>query len=246
LGARARLSRAQVARERAREAVETAALRLRELLDLPETVTLVAADPLPTRLDLIPPGMDERGLIERALACRPELREARHLASAALAEQRGTTVGPLIPEVRLGYEGGLFGDPATDLGGTGRFGVGLEWVVGPGGIGDRPRQAAASARWSQSRLEIVRVRQRIVREVSSGLAEVRSRGEAIDIAMQASQEAAEAADLYRQRLAGGLGAATDILLAQETLTRARLDHLDALTGHGRASLRVLRALGGTP
>jgi outer membrane protein TolC len=201
----------------------------------------VEATPLP--LELVGADAPESAMIASALASRPEVRAARFQAVAAHEDWRGVTRGPLLPDVRAGYEGGGFGSDFGDLGGTERFGVGLEWKIGPGGLLDGPARDAAAARYQAAHLREERVRSEIVREVAEARAAVLSRAAAIRSAEHGVRDAAEAQTLFDERRREGVGGALEAVLAEETLTQARLDYLDGVIEHNKAQLRLMHALG---
>lgn len=246
LRARARLSHAGVVQREADGDRRIAAARLREILNLPSTVELFAAEGTPARMDLVGNEEPEDSLVRRAIAGRPELREAQYLARAAYENRRKTTVGPYIPNVRAGYEAGGYGNNFGTLGRREEVGVSLDWTIGRDGIGGKPRQQAAAARLRQAQLKTEKVEQRIVREVSSAYAAMQTRSEAIDVAEGGVKDSKEALDLYRQRQQIGVGIPLDVIVAQETFTAAQLDFLDAVIGYNKAQMRLLRALGVTP
>ena len=246
LRARANLSHAKVQQSRARGTARVAAAALRELLGLPRTVHLMASEPQPVPLQLVTPGMDEDALVRLALCGRAEIREARLRASAARAEQRAAQSGALRPDVTLGYEGGLFGDRLDGLDGTSRFGVGLSWDIGPGGIGDKSRQVAAASKFRQYRIRTARAKAQVVREVTSAVAEVETSRVAMSEAQAGVADAERALQLYQEREQLGVGVPLDVILATETLTRARTDYLEAVVGFNKAQVRLLRAMGRLP
>lgn len=243
LRARARYSHAVVVQRKAEASKHAAAARLREILDLPRDVELFASESQPVQLELVDASAPQHELFRQALTGRPELRSARFRARAAKAERDQTTLGPLIPRVTAGYETGAFGHTLGTTNQTENVGVGLEWKVGRGGIGDKSRQAVASARERQTRIQIRKTEQRIVREVATAQSEARSQAQAIRASQMGAQEAKEALDLYRQRQQIGVGIPLDAIFAEETFTQARLDFLDAVIGYNKAQLRLLRALG---
>ena len=243
LRARANLSHAKVLQSRARGGARVAAATLREVLGLPRCVQLVATEPQPVPLQLVAEGMSEEQLVCQAVAARPEIREARLRASAARAEQRAAE--STMPDLTLGWEGGVFGDD-DDLGGTSRFGVGLSWDIGPGGIGDKSRQVVAASRVRQHRIKASRAEGVVVRQVTTALAQYESRSMAMTQAQAGVADAERALQLYQEREQLGVGIPLDVIVASETLTRARLDYLEAVAGYNKAQILLMRALGRLP
>jgi outer membrane protein TolC len=57
-------------------------------------------------------------------------------------------------------------------------------------------------------------------------------------------DAARSHALFEERQKSGVGGALEAILSEETLTEARLDYIDAVSGHNKAQVRLLHALGG--
>jgi outer membrane protein TolC len=243
LRAKAKLAHATVMQKRAQIGQQRAALRLREILNMPSTVQLFASEGQPVMLSMIDPHQSEDELLRMALVGRPELREARGNAKAMLAERNKTTVGPWIPRVTAGFQGGGLGTGFGSLGDRTATGVGVEWRIGRDGIGGKARQASAAARERQSRLQIQQVSQRIVRQVADARSAALSQEEAVEAAESGARDAKEALELFRQRMQIGVGIPLDAISAEETYTESRLDYLDAVIGYNTAQMRLLRAIG---
>lgn len=243
LTARSRLAHARVQQQRAMGAAAVAAVRLRELLDLPPSVEVYATEPQPVPLELIDASADGQVLVAEALRARPELRAASHLTRAAQADHNKTSTGELFPDVRVDYTEGGYGNTFDDLGSRSDVGVGVEWTVGRGGIGDRARVSAAAARARRARLREQQLRQQIVREVSAAQAQAQAAQAAIDAGRSGVADAEEALGLYQQRQKLGVGQPLEAVLAEEVLTRSRIDLLDAMVDFNKSQLRLLRAVG---
>ncbi|MDA1195296.1 MAG: TolC family protein [Planctomycetota bacterium] len=243
LRARAKRSHAAVDQSRATRQQRDAALRLREILDLPSTVELYASEGAPVKLELVDANQSEDELLRQALLGRPEVRQAEFDSKAALAERNRTTVGPWIPRVTAGWEGGGFGRDFDSLGGSSDVGVGVSWEVGRDGIGGKARQAAAAARERESRIRIQQVRQHVIRQVASARNQAVSQDEAMQAAERGVADAKEALELYRKRQQVGVGIPLDAIVAQETYAEAQLDYLDAVIGYDKAQMRLLHSVG---
>ncbi len=244
--ARARVSRARLHVRRAQESRRVASLRLAEVLNLPSGTALFATEPSLVQLHLVQVHVPVQQLVAQAVATRPDVREAIVLGSAARAEQRATTEGVYYPDVTFGYESGLFGDRFDGFGGQGRFGLAVEWEFGPGGIGDRARMAAATSRYRQSILQQRQVEQKVATEVHVAHAQVHERAQAVQIAQQTVRESEQALSLYRERQKIGVGEPLDAILAEEALTEARMDYINAVGGYNKAQVRLLYATGRSP
>ena len=244
--ARARVSRAKLQVRRAHESRRVASLKLAEVLNLPSGTQLFATEPSLVQLHLVNANVSAQSLVSEAVAVRPDVREATALGSAARAEQRATIEGVYYPDVTFGYESGLFGDRFDGIGGQGRFGLAVEWEFGPGGIGDRSRMAAATSRYRQSILHRRQVEQKVATEVHVAHAQVHERAQAVLVAQQTVRESQQALSLYRERQKIGVGEPLDAILAEEALTEARMDYINAVGGYNKAQVRLLYATGRSP
>ncbi|MGH7161862.1 MAG: TolC family protein [Planctomycetota bacterium] len=243
LRARAQLGHERLVLDTAREEVRRSSLRLAELLDLPPEVELRATDPAPVRLSLVQPAPEEE-LVAAALRDRPEIREAAYLQAAAARESDAARYGPWVPTVAGEASLGGFGQTFGDLGQSDDYRIGLLWKIGPGGLFDAGRKRGAKSRLAIAELEVARIRAQVAREVLEANAAVLFRASSIDVAAAGVKDAAEALDLYRERLKGGIGLPLEAVLAEEGLARARRDWIQMTVEYDQAQLRLLHALGG--
>ncbi|MCC7140030.1 MAG: TolC family protein [Planctomycetes bacterium] len=242
-------AKAQLAHDRATvslaaEARRTSAVRLAEILNLPPEVDLVPRDAIPIRFTLVAATDPEAMLIRDALLSRADVREADALACAADKERDAARYAPLVPRVGVEASAGGLGRTYGDLSSSDDLRITLGWTIGSGGLFDTGRIAEADSRYRLASITSSRVRARVVREVREAYAMLSERARAIGSAEQGARDATEALDLYRKRLTGAVGLPLEVVVAQETLTRARLDWIEATVGYDKAQLRLLRALGG--
>jgi outer membrane protein TolC len=247
-------SGAQAAKNRillrqAQEQRRIAAARLATVLRMSPTVDLrpEGGDPAPMKLV----NWDESlgSLVANALAGRPELKHSGAEKAAAAKARAGAIYGPIVPSVRADYFygglGGGRGDAATDnFGDSQNFGVGLSWRVGPGGLGDFPRIEANTARLHVAELSGERQELEVKRQVVEAHARVRSFGDQLGSARTALEASEQALKLTRQRQQFGVGEVLENILAEQDLTRARLDYLTIVTEYNRAQFALRRAIGG--
>jgi outer membrane protein TolC len=233
----------------AKEQQRLAAARLAQVLSLPPAVDLVPQEVELVPLILVETNAALHSLVARALAARPELRQSAYFEDSTRAARKGATVGPLIPTVGAqAYFGGLGGGRNSDTGNfddTEDYFVGLSWRVGPGGLFDRGRKDAATARERAASLESERLRQEVERQVVEAHTRVESLSDQVRMAQRALAAAEQLLKLSRERREFGAGAVLETIQAEQELTRARLDYFNTLASQNKAQYALRRTIGET-
>ncbi|MGN6553232.1 MAG: TolC family protein [Verrucomicrobiota bacterium] len=240
----------QMLLRQAQEQQRLASARLAQVLRLPASVQLTPQDPELTPLSLTETNTALASLIARAVAARPELRQSHFATESARAARQGTTVGPLIPTLGArAYFGGLGGGLGNDTGnfsGTQDYFVGLSWRIGPGGLFDRSRTRAATAREQTALLQSEKMRQEVEQQVIESSTRIQSFADQLAMSQRALTAAEQLLKLSRERKEFGTGAVLETIQAEQELTRARLDYFNVLAGHNTALFAFRRALGEAP
>jgi outer membrane protein TolC len=156
--------------------------------------------------------------------------------------------GPLIPSVGAQvFVGGLGGGSRTS---PDRFGESedyqftLGWRIGPGGLFDRGRIHAADARLKIADLSGQKLADEVTRQVTETFTRSQSLTDQISTARRAIQAAEETLRLTQQRKEFAVGVVLENIQAEQELTRARLDYLNAVAEFNKAQYALSRALGG--
>lgn len=239
--------RNEVELERARGALKQASVVLAEMLRLDPSVTLIPADGEPRIIRLINADTNVKPLIERALINRPEL--ARELAAiAALRAERDAVVkGPWVPTLTAqAFGGGLDGGTGSNTRGiddTQDYFVGLSWKIGAGGLFDKGRRLAAESRVRQAELNEAKVREAITAQVVAAAEQCKALAREVTAAREAVKAAEENNKLTRERQEFAVGIVLETVLAEQELTRARLDYLQAVTQHNASQYLLQQAVG---
>ena len=240
--------RNQLTLRHAQEQQRVAAARLAQLLHLDDAVTELE----PREGELVPIALVEtnatlHALVSQALDSRPELKQSRALRAAAHDAKNAALYGPLIPSLGAQvFAGGLGGGKD---GGTSRFGesedyqVTLAWRIGPGGLFDQGRIHA-----TESRLHIADFYQQklvddITRQVIEAYTRVQSQGDQVATANRAVRAAEETLRLTSQRKEFAVGAVLENIGAEQDLTTARLDYLNAVAEFDKAQYALAKAIG---
>jgi outer membrane protein TolC len=239
---------ARLTRRQAEEQRRVAAARLASALHLDPAVDLLPRDAVPVALDLFPNPRPSLGsLIRRAIAQRPEIHQNASLQAAAGHARDGTIYGPLIPSLgaqgSFGTLGGGRRNELGDFGSSSDYGVTLSWRIGPGGLFDRSRVAAAESRSRMAALEGEKLRDAVATEVVVAHAHVRSLRDQVVLSQRALGAAQETLRLSRDRQEFGVAVVLETIQAQQELTRARLGHVAIVAEHNRAQFQLRRALG---
>jgi len=240
--------RYQLALRQAIEQQRVAAARLAQTLHLDSSVELVPQDADLVPLTLIEPNTALDALVQKALRARPELKQNQALVAAARDARNGAVYGPLIPSLGAQAFGGGLGGGKN--GSTGNFGdsedylIGLGWRIGSGGLFDAGRVNASKARLEAARLSGEKVRDDVTRQVVESQARAQSLFDQIAAAKQNLATASETLRLTRERKQFGVGVVLEDIQAQQELTRARSDYLNAIAEFNKAQYELTKAIGG--
>lgn len=232
----------------AQEQRGVAAARLVQTLHLEGAVELAAREDELAPLSLVATNSALDMLVVQAFSTRPELAQSRFLTGAAREAKKGAVYGPLIPSVGAQvFVGGLGGGSQTS---PDRFGASedyqftLGWRIGPGGLFDRGRIRAADARWKIADLNGQKLADEVTRQVTESFTRWQSLTDQMFTARRAIEAAAEALRLTGQRKEFAVGAVLENIQAEQDLTRARLDYLNAIGDFNKAQFALSRAIGG--
>jgi len=229
---------------------EIARRQLAERLNLNQTLTLAAADPIEVA------GVWELSLEETIVAAyrnRAELEQ--QLVQREIAERtRRAALAQLGPQVSFttsyGLNNTLASDPDSlneDAGFLSSFsaGLGLNMILFDGGAARaQARQAEANIAIAES--NFANQRDQIRFNVEQSYAELQSNFENIQTTALAVQQAVEALRLARLRFQAGVGTQTDVLQAQTALTQARFNNLQAILDYNRALASLQRQVSNYP
>jgi outer membrane protein TolC len=224
-----------------------AAAGLAEVLRLDPKIVLKANETELLPLSIVDAGSSVEPLVQKALAARPEVHAAQARVAASQDAKDGAVLGPLIPWVGAtaflgGLGGGRAGVPGA-FGGSRDYSLAIGWRIGPGGLFDSGRIQASRARLEGARLEAEKARQRVAREVVEAWTRVRSFADQIAAAREGLTAAEETLRLSQERKEFGIAAVLERILAEQDLTRARNDHVNAVAEYNKAQYGLARAVG---
>ena len=239
--------RNQLDLEKAIGAEKQASVQLAALLRLDPAVTLRAAEGEPTVLKLVSASTDVAALVAKAVAKRPELVKQQAAVAAARHGLSSTVKAPWVPSLTAqvfagGLDGGV-GSSTRGLHNSEDYFVGLTWKIGAGGLFDKGRTRAAEARLKQAELESERVKEAIIAEVVSAQEQARTLAKEVIAARAGVKAAEENNKLTHERQEFAVGIVLETVLAEQELTRARTDYLNAVTASNAAQYLLMKAVG---
>jgi OMF family outer membrane factor len=242
------VERNRLALDRAREQRRLAAAHLAQVLHLDPAVTLLPEGGDLAPIHLTPADRPLDALIAEAIAARPELKQYAAQLEAARKNRQGAIYGPLIPTVGgqafYGGLGGGVGNPGPrEFDQSSDYSAGLSWRIGPGGLFDAGRVRVNDARVRTGTLELERVREEVVRQVVDGHTRIHALAAQIEDARRAMEAAEQSLRLARERREFAVGAVLETIQAEQDLTGARLDFLNAVAEQNKAQYSLERARG---
>jgi outer membrane protein TolC len=248
------LLRVQVQTERdrltlrqAQEQKRVAGARLAQTLHLDSAVELLPDSAL-LPIELVSTNASIDSLVSRALSARPEIKQNHALVEAARQEKKGAVYGPIVPSVGAlvfagGLGGGKDGAPGT-FGESEDYAFAVGWRIGPGGFFDRGRIHATESRLKIAQLTGDKLSDEITRQVIESQTRLQSQADQVDTARRAIQASEETLRLTEGRKQFAIGAVLETIQAEQELTRARLDYLNALAEYDKAQYALHKAIGG--
>ncbi len=223
--------------------------QLARLLSLPQSLNIVAADP-------VAPGEDWSLSLEESivLAYKNRAELEQQLVQRDISElQRRAALASLGPQVDLfgnyqyswvNQSGDILlstsGDSTTRQGAL-AFGARMRWNLYDGGA------ASARARQQKKNMEIAETRfanqrNQVRFEVEQAFFNLQSNRSNIETAQIALEQAKESLRLARLRFQAGVGTQTDVLTADTELTRAEANLVRAILGYNRSLAAMQRAI----
>jgi OMF family outer membrane factor len=213
--------------------------QLVQRLSMPAWVDLAAADPVQEAGTWSLP-LDATIIL--ALKNRAEL--VQQLAQRELSEQqRRSALSGLGPTLNVSAQYQLADNFKDTLGpGDGyTIAAGIQWNLFDGG------QSIARARQAEANKDIAETRfadanNQIRQQVETAYSNLRSNFENITTTRRAVEQAREALRLARLRFQAGVGTQTDVINAENDLTRAEGNAVTAIIGYNRALAALRRAV----
>lgn len=233
----------QLATERQRatastNAFEKAKLQLARIAGLPIGQEFTLSDKLP---ELPVPDMTLEEALDRAYKTRPDYQAALERVHAA-EDTRRAIVSESLPAFRLNADFGDIGLTPGDARGTFAVAAAVTVPVYQGGR-NRARVAEADADLRGRQAEAEDLRAGIYYEVRSAFLDLRASDEQLQVATRARGLASDQLAQARDRFAAGLADNIEVIQAQEAVTLAAEQYINALYGNSIAKALLARGLG---
>ncbi len=217
--------------------------QIAQLLSVPQTADLAAADPIavagqwPLSLEQsIVLAYKNRAELEQQLVQRDIGEQQRRIALASIRPQAGLSASYNVL--------GILSDDQGPAGGL-SLGATLRWNFFDGGAArSRAEQARRNIAIAETRFADQRNQVRL--EVEQAFFNLNANAQNIETATIALQRAEESLRLARLRFQAGVGTQTDVLNQQTALTRARFNQLSAILEYNRALAALQRATSNLP
>ncbi|MBF2066725.1 MAG: TolC family protein [Calothrix sp. C42_A2020_038] len=233
------LANAQQDLANARARQQISQRQLASLLNLPQTINISTAD----RVEIA--GLWEQRLEEtiiQAFQNRPELQQ--RLAERNIGEQRRKfALGQLGPQVALVATYDVLDQFNDSVSATDGYSIGVRanWNLFDGGAA-RAQAAQAKANIAIAETNFANQRNQIRFEVEQYYAQLQSNLDNVQTATAALDQATEALRLARLRFQAGVGTQTDVIAAENDLTRAQGNRITAILDYNRAFANLQRAV----
>ena len=247
--------------------------KLADVLRMDSSIELIPEDSDLVPIMLFDVQTPLQAIIQQSYISRPEIRQSQALVEAANAQRKGVTYGPIIPTLSTtmffgslngnwdGYKtpgSRNVGESYTPPGGapakiypSGQNGgatqdlqFGVNWKIGPGGLGDLGAIRAANAKLDTEILRGQKVIDEITRQVVQSFTRIRSYYNQISMARNNVKSARETLRLTEGRKDYGVGNVLEVIQAEEALERASTEYVVALAEFNKSQYELSRAVGG--
>lgn len=250
-GLRSEVKRAEAARAEvrqrlatARERVRLASLELTTALNIDPLVSLTPRQEPQDLITLVPAEKELADLVSQAMSNRPELEESRARWAALNDERKAALIGPLIPTLRADAFSGSLGRNPGDADSTHDYGLGLQWNIGRGGLGDISRTRLARAQQEQESLRFEQILDQVARDVITQQVRVETAREQIKLSQEEIKAAEETLRLSRERMQSGAALTIEVLNAEDLVASAKLRAAQQVSEFNKAQYGLLRSIGG--
>jgi len=168
------------------------------------------------------------------LAAQARVRAAEAFRAAALSEQ--------LPSLRINADYGAFGLTPSDSVATYTLAGSIVIPIFQGGR-SRGRLAEADADLRQRRAEVEDMRAQIYYDVRSAFFDLQATGEQLQVATRSRDLANQELMQARDRFAAGVANNLEVVQAQQSVTTADEQYIDALLGYDVSKAVLARSLG---
>ena len=217
---------------------EKTRLQLARVIGLPVGQSFTLSAQLPN----VPvPDMTLEQALEQAYKSRPDCRAAQERVKAAEAT-RAAAASELLPTVHVNADYGALGLTASDTVATYSVSGSVNVPIFQGGR-TQGRIAEAEADLRQRRAEADDMRAQIYYDVRAAFLDLQATGEQTQVATRSRELANQELTQARDRFAAGVANNIEVVQAQQSVTAAEEQYIDALLGYDVAKAVLARSLG---
>jgi outer membrane protein TolC len=217
---------------------EKARLQLARIIGLPVGQAFVVSAQLPN----VPvPEMTVDQALAQAYRDRPDYLAAQERVRAAEAS-RAAAFSELLPSVRFNADYGALGLKASDSVATYTLAGSVHIPIFQGGR-TQGRIAQSDADLRQRRAEAEDMRAEIYYDVRAAFFDLQATGEQLQVATRSRELANQELMQARDRFAAGVANNLEVVQAQESVTTAEEQYINALLGYNVAKAVLARSLG---
>lgn len=237
----------------AEEQVAVASAELCRLLNLDPSIHLRTPGGPVLPVPLISEESDLEALVSEGIQNRPELYARAAAIQQARFRVQQERVRPLLPQVSVGFSGGLFGGGGTavssffgQMNGRTDFDVFAVWNIQNLGFGNRAHVRSAQAIVAESIAAYNRTVNEVRREISESLADAQAASRRVQYARMSVLTAEEGFKLEMERIRLGQGRPIEILDSFRQLVDSRQELVAAISEYNSAQFRLFVAVGSNP
>lgn len=217
---------------------EKARLQLARVIGLPVGQAFVVSAQLPN----VPvPEMTVEQALEQAYRSRPDYLAAQERVKAAEAS-RAAAFSEQLPSVHVNADYGALGLKASDTVATYSLAGSVNIPIFQGGRA-QGRIAQADADLRQRRAEAEDMRAEIYYDVRAAFFDLQATGEQLEVATRSREVADQELMQARDRFTAGIANNLEVVQAQQSVTTAEEQYIDALLGYDVAKAVLARSLG---
>jgi outer membrane protein TolC len=217
---------------------EKARLQLARVIGLPIGQPFAVSAQLPN----VPvPEMTVEQALAQAYRSRPDYLAAQERVRAAEAS-RAAAVSERLPSVHVNADYGALGLKPSDTVATYSLAGSVSVPIFQGGR-SQGRIAEADAELRQRRAEAEDMRAEIYYDVRAAFFDLQATGEQLEVAIRSRELASQELTQARDRFAAGVANNLEVVQAQQSVTSADEQYIDALLGYDVAKAVLAQSLG---
>ena len=218
--------------------LEKTRLQLARVIGLPIGQAFMLSDQLPN----VPvPDMTLEQALDQAYKGRPDYLAAQERVKAAAAA-RSAAVGEQLPSVRVSADYGTLGLTPSDAAATYTLSGAVNVPIFQGGRA-QGHIAQADADLKQRRSEEADMRAQIYYDVNAAFLDLQATGQMLQVATRSRELSAQELMQARDRFAAGVADNIEVVQAQQSVTTANEQYIDALLGFDVAKAVLARSIG---